>query len=46
MFGGEVLGEIDIDSDRLAAFGQEDRRLLEAIAALLAPRLHAASAEP
>jgi GAF domain-containing protein len=35
----DVLGEIDIDSDRRAAFGPEDRRLLEAIAALLAPRL-------
>jgi L-methionine (R)-S-oxide reductase len=35
----DVLGEIDIDSDRLAAFGVADRNLLEAIAALLAPRL-------
>ena len=34
-----VLGEIDIDSDRLAAFGAADRELLEAVAALLAPRL-------
>ena len=39
MKGAEVLGEIDIDSDRLAAFGAEDKKLLEAIAALLAPRL-------
>ncbi|HEY7500111.1 MAG TPA: GAF domain-containing protein [Vicinamibacterales bacterium] len=39
MDGNEVLGEIDIDSDRLAAFGQDDRELLEAVAALLAPRL-------
>jgi L-methionine (R)-S-oxide reductase len=37
--GTEVLGEIDIDSDRPAAFGPADRRLLEAVAALLAPRL-------
>ena len=29
----EVLGEIDIDSDRLAAFGQDDKALLEAVAA-------------
>jgi L-methionine (R)-S-oxide reductase len=36
--GGRVLGEIDIDSDRPAAFGDEDRRLLEAIAASLAER--------
>jgi putative methionine-R-sulfoxide reductase with GAF domain len=34
-----VLGEIDIDSDRPAAFGEPDRALLEAVAALLAPRL-------
>jgi L-methionine (R)-S-oxide reductase len=39
MLDGEVLGEIDIDSDRLAAFGQEDKALLESVAALLAPRL-------
>ena len=37
--GQEVLGEIDIDSDRLAAFGEADCRMLEEIAALLAPRL-------
>ena len=30
MSGAEVLGEIDIDSDRPAAFGQADRALLEA----------------
>ena len=37
--GEEVLGEIDIDSDRPAAFGAEDRQLLEAVAAALAARL-------
>jgi GAF domain-containing protein len=31
-----VLGEIDIDSDKKAAFGPADRDLLEAVAALLA----------
>jgi L-methionine (R)-S-oxide reductase len=36
---GDVLGEIDIDSDRPAAFGNADRALLEKVAALLAPRL-------
>ena len=36
---GDVLGEIDIDSDRRAAFGADDRALLEPIAALLAERL-------
>ena len=36
---GDVLGEIDIDSDRPAAFGEGDRVLLEKVAALLAPRL-------
>ena len=35
----DVLGEIDIDSDRLAAFGVADKNMVEAIAALLAPRL-------
>ncbi len=39
MQDGEVLGEIDIDSDRPAAFGAADRALLEPIAALLAERL-------
>src|SRR4030095_12009513 len=34
--GDAVLGEIDIDSDRPAAFGAEDRALLEEIAAALA----------
>ncbi|HXH07525.1 MAG TPA: GAF domain-containing protein [Vicinamibacterales bacterium] len=37
--GGRVLGEIDIDSDLPAAFGERDRRLLEEIAARLAPVL-------
>jgi len=35
----EVFGEIDIDSDRPAAFGAADRELLEPVAALLADRL-------
>ena len=39
MLDGDVLGEIDIDSDRPAAFGPDDRALLEQVAALLAPRL-------
>jgi GAF domain-containing protein len=38
----DVLGEIDVDSDRVAAFGAEDKDLLEAVAALLAPRLKSA----
>lgn len=37
--GPRVLGEIDIDSDRPAAFNAEDKRLLEAVAALLAATL-------
>ena len=37
--GGRVLGEIDIDSDKPAAFGQSDRDLLEKVAAALALRL-------
>ena len=35
----KVLGEIDIDSDKKAAFGSADRELLESIAALLARKL-------
>ncbi len=39
MDGTRVLGELDIDSDQPAAFGDADRRLLEAVAGALAPRL-------
>ena len=39
MNGDAVLGEIDIDSDRKAAFGQTDRALLEQVAALLSEAL-------
>ena len=43
MLNGVVLGEIDIDSDKLAAFGDEDRKLVESVAAMLAPKLAAGS---
>jgi L-methionine (R)-S-oxide reductase len=46
MDGGRVLGEIDIDSDRPAAFGAADRALLEAVAALLSAKLAAEPIEP
>jgi L-methionine (R)-S-oxide reductase len=39
MRGGEVLAEIDIDSDMPAAFGQHDRHMLETVAAFLAEKL-------
>jgi GAF domain-containing protein len=39
MKGSKVLGEIDIDSDATAAFGADDRLLLEALARDLAARL-------
>ena len=39
MEDGDVLGEIDIDSDTPAAFGAADRELLEHVAALLAESL-------
>ncbi len=39
MSGTRVLGEIDIDSDRPAAFTADDRTLLEAVASLLAATL-------
>jgi L-methionine (R)-S-oxide reductase len=34
-YEGRVVGEIDIDSDRLAAFGQDDREFLERVAGLI-----------
>ncbi|HJR57957.1 MAG TPA: GAF domain-containing protein [Vicinamibacterales bacterium] len=46
MLNGDVLGELDIDSDRPAAFGADDRELLERIAAMLAPRLSAELPKP
>jgi L-methionine (R)-S-oxide reductase len=39
MRGETVLGEIDIDSDQPAAFTDDDRQLLEGVAAELAGRL-------
>ncbi|HEX7021122.1 MAG TPA: GAF domain-containing protein [Gemmatimonadaceae bacterium] len=39
MRGGQVLGEIDIDSDTRAAFGPQDRALLERLAQLLAGKI-------
>ena len=38
MRGCDVVGEIDIDSDRPSAFGQEDKRMLEAVAMVLAEK--------
>jgi L-methionine (R)-S-oxide reductase len=38
MRGSEPVGEIDIDSDQPAAFGDRDRALLEPVAAMLADR--------
>ena len=35
----DVLNEIDIDSDRQAAFAAADKTLLEAVAAQLAARM-------
>ena len=46
MDSGHVLGEIDIDSDQPAAFGASDRQLIEAVAALLAPRLASSIRRP
>ena len=37
VFDGKVVGEIDIDSDRPAAFSVEDRALLERVAVLISP---------
>lgn len=35
--GGKVVGEIDIDSDEIAAFGASDKETLEEIAERIAP---------
>ncbi len=39
MRGAQVLGEIDIDSDGRAAFGRQDRDLLERVATALAAKV-------
>ena len=39
MRGCDVVGEIDIDSDRPAAFGPEDKRLLEVVAGVLSEKI-------
>jgi L-methionine (R)-S-oxide reductase len=39
MRGDEVLGEIDVDSDQVAAFGERDRQLLETVAHALARKI-------
>jgi L-methionine (R)-S-oxide reductase len=39
---GRIYGELDIDSDRQAAFGPADRTLLEHLAALLAEKFERA----
>ena len=36
-YEGDVVGEIDIDSDRPAAFSPEDQQFLERVAALISP---------
>jgi GAF domain-containing protein len=43
-YQGSVVGEIDIDSDRPAAFGDEDRAFLERVAELIAPIVSSAEA--
>lgn len=39
MDGADVLGEIDVDSDRKGAFTAADRELLERVAAIIAAKL-------
>jgi L-methionine (R)-S-oxide reductase len=41
MHDGEVLGEIDVDGDRVGAFGEADRVLLEAVANQIGERMAA-----
>ena len=42
LYQGSVIGEIDIDSDKLDAFSSLDRELLEAVARKLAPQCRTA----
>jgi GAF domain-containing protein len=37
VYEGKVVGEIDIDSDMPAAFGRDDKALLERVAMLISP---------
>lgn len=37
--GDRILGEIDIDSDRISAFSEQDSKFLENVAALLANKI-------
>lgn len=37
-YGGKVVGEIDVDSDRPAAFDADDRAFLERVALLISPQ--------
>jgi putative methionine-R-sulfoxide reductase with GAF domain len=37
VYEGKVVGEIDIDSDTPAAFGHDDKALLERVAVLISP---------
>jgi L-methionine (R)-S-oxide reductase len=37
VYEGKVVGEIDIDSDMPAAFGRDDKALLERVATLISP---------
>ena len=46
MDGQTVLGEIDIDSDRPAAFGPGDRALVESVARALALKLTTLASRP
>jgi L-methionine (R)-S-oxide reductase len=39
MRGDTVLGEIDVDSDKIATFGDDDKALLQTIARALASRI-------
>jgi L-methionine (R)-S-oxide reductase len=41
-YEGRVVGEIDIDSDQPAAFGEEDRAFLERVATLVSPYVRTA----
>lgn len=43
--GGKIVGEIDIDSDDLAAFDEVDRSFLEEVAAVVSSKMASASPE-
>ncbi|BBL79534.1 hypothetical protein RxyAA322_13880 [Rubrobacter xylanophilus] len=43
---GRIVGQFDVDSDEVGAFGEEDERLLEEVSRIVAPRVAALAGKP